>query len=420
MSKAITRKDQIFQPGELASIKPKGKLGWHRDVYKIENHEIHIKKVGPLFRAIYQLRTLFRWATFQSLNEHTWTVLTENRLAKLKMAKPIGMPNLGQSCYMNATVQAFLASKALLKRLEEVVARERTNPQLSAAEKEVLNAFARLANALRGGNKARIKTAANKFHKTTYEKAHDLGQDDLGGTERFMQRDPIPLATLLINVLQLGLPGAKTLREGEVTLEGMEEPFNVDPTSSPSPLAFLDLEIKKKGASIPLQDLIQARVKHTVSDPNNPWKPNEYEGALSVPLYTETLQLPAKELPPVLMITLKRAISDVEIDAEGHAHKDTTEVTLPKDGIIELKDLVDDKKTVKYRIVAAINHQGDSTKGGHYVADIYPQDTTRFRCDDITIHPYNGYLNSQESVIYLAEKLPPAEPLPGAIVRLRS
>jgi ubiquitin carboxyl-terminal hydrolase 10 len=94
-----------------------------------------------------------------------------------------------------------------------------------------------------------------------------------------------------------------------------------------------------------------------------------------------TKQTLFEQTPPVLIISMKRFIYDVE---QNQTQKVVKHITITEDLCLPSVVMTNNQK-VDYKLFAVVNHHGKKAQGGHYTVDVFCNDTEWYRFDDTDV-----------------------------------
>ncbi|NGX61723.1 MAG: hypothetical protein K940chlam9_01212 [Chlamydiae bacterium] len=279
-----------------------------------------------------------------------------------------GLVNIGNSCYINATLQALTYLKPIQEQIEE--------------KKEIEGIPKTVAHALDKRDEDSLTELRNFLFS---EKIYPT-------LERDHQQDPYDFLIKLLE--EINWKPLETYKMFEVPNEKMKPfPSSVIPASS----IEVDIDIEK-GES--LQELLQGYFKiEDVDDQNNA---KEYKGEYYRKYrFAQRITTPTSDTPELLIVHLKRYQAD--------KMKITTAISFPDDMNLTIK-LRLRGSAVNYQIVSIINHHGASIHGGHYTADIRDltaQEERWLHCDDRDVSATPPNNPGKNAYILFLQKAPP-------------
>lgn len=329
-----------------------------------------------------------------------------------KLQKPKGLPNLGNSCYLNSLLQALCAHPGFYQMVNNPVRIPRYIPQkaepgtinigrtfqaldlesprlkgpksdqeepnkttqLTVEDPDFLRHVARiqpqikakrlqdslrlLILAQRSKNDRAIRIAAYGFRERLIEAGV------IPARQRMVQQDS---SEFMIQVLeQLNYP----------LLDVVERKEYINPEAKgyvkeeTNPLSILTLPIKNSDGNI-ISHTFQGLVDHYFSTTTQTDRLSLNDEPVKSHTWNETTRL--KAIPDTLNISLKRF--EIINPARGTTGKIQGQIHMPVGNIVDLQDafaegVVGEGVSTKYQIVAVIQHMG-GTSGGHYTANVY-------------------------------------------------
>lgn len=87
------------------------------------------------------------------------------------------------------------------------------------------------------------------------------------------------------------------------------------------------------------------------------------------------------QVPPVLIISIKRFIYNVE---QNQTQKVLKHITITEDLCLPSVVMTNNQK-VNYKLFAVVNHHGKKAQGGHYTCDVFCNDSEWYRFDDTNV-----------------------------------
>lgn len=305
------------------------------------------------------------------------------------------IPNLGNSCYLNSSLQAVLGS--LLNKLIDAALPEPREPVKGLLESS--SAFAKRYqkyqqehsdwNAKIGVQQALqsfkavyelddvklrskyIGAAAKNLRKAIFESnlVPSFLMDDL-----YEQQDAPELMGGLLQAIGHSFKLKITTESLEGDNDKSAETESLSLLQIPMPIP--DPSLKTKADPLTFQGLIDSYKNEEVNDSDNKW-----EGAKGKHTHYRRVHQISGELPDVMAIQLNRMYYNQALKKRV---KIDTEVNWGSD-IVDLKELIDPRlikhgESTKYRLVSYVNHHG-SAGGGHYTANVNKAGQW-LRCDD--------------------------------------
>lgn len=250
--------------------------------------------------------------------------------------KIVGFPNLGNSCYINASLQGLLATasfKASLKRIDALTQKSRTQTNLLQLDNAV-------------SSKRNVRGSLIDLRHAIFADHKDLSDFATGLTEQKCA------ASLMLNVLKQA--GHQILIRDQRVAGTHRGEIRLDP----SPI--IPLAIPDQMEPLALEELLEA---HMNEQTDSLWTPepgvNYTNSIVTRRIHTA--------LPDLLVIQLKRSF----MDKTGIKRKIQTPVVMPKDGILDMKSYVLEgvAGSTQYVLKACVDHQG-TPDDGHYTASV--------------------------------------------------
>lgn len=313
---------------------------------------------------------------------------------------PEGMPNLGNTCYCNASNQALFAFAPLVKAIFEPTEQEPVLTDLSRLTQDEINDL-RLKQFCRAQVLPALQdvfTSSGDDRRLAEERLMEAlimtgVFPDIDGASRYGQHD----AAGYIQALQkFVLNNTFTLSdEKSVSFDG--KTISVVKTSKEGML-----RVEMGDSPMQLQQLIDEGFKtHQAGDERNAWRPDEGRGR-SFSKYNVTYRLTGEPCN-VLPIQLKR------FGMQGiYSYRDGRHVEIPKDNCIDLSGAYGLKPDqVKYQLKSFVCHHGSSTSGGHYISFVN-RGGIWYRCDDSRVRkafPYEVDDAKRTAYVLLFERV---------------
>ncbi|VVC93278.1 unnamed protein product [Leptidea sinapis] len=293
-----------------------------------------------------------------TLRDDTW-----GNFALSNLELPEGLVNLGNTCYMNATVQCLKTVPELRNALLDYDQRGGTAGHLTSALSDTVQA-------LEEGGAGRCAAAAAKLLHALHEAAPHLAERGAGG--QLAQQDASECWTEIVRALRVRLtlpePESKAFIEkyfgGTLDVELVCSEAQEPPTRSTETFLQLSCFIS--------QDKMSEQIT----------KMSETLGRDAV--YTKTSKI--SRLPAYLTVQFVRFYYKEKESINAKILKD---VKFPLDlDVYELctPDLQERLTPMRNKFKAVLTHRGRSSSSGHYVAWV-KRDKTWLRCDDDTVSP---------------------------------
>ena len=256
-----------------------------------------------------------------------------------------GLPNIRNSCYMNAALQAI----TYLDPIQVLIQEKKEQPGIVHT----------VAQALEKRDKPSLTELRNLLFKDAVYPPVDI----------YRQQDPLPFLGKVFEALDWAPMKIYTVFFYEVPGEG--DQYHLSPKTKSSYISLMIEEGKT------LQQLVKSHFsKENTDDPENPLKPEQYpEHAFERYAHAQRIT----PTPDLLVIHLKRFRQD--------GSKITDSIRFPENRRISIKQRKDDPMST-YEIVSMINHHGKMIDGGHYTADIKDLSSEEERwlnCDDSVV-----------------------------------
>ncbi len=294
-----------------------------------------------------------------------------------------GIPNIGNSCYMNSCLQSILGSH--LRSLIEVDLPKPSRPEMKPGEAkdDYSKRLNRYLGSIRDWSRACKVQKSLKEFKKAYEM---LGEpkarlSELEKTAKMLRQEIFeskicPAFEMAGLFKQHDAPECMLVL---LTAIGISYQLTTKTASSDNPgvssseteiSRILAVELGKETASF--QKLLEAySAKEIVDDPGNLWVKDQVKYSK----YTREHKI-SGELPESIVIQLKRMEWSKLLKQRV---KLGTKVTWDSD-VVDLACLIDpelykDGQSTKYTLVAYVNHHGSTPKFGHYTANVLDETT---------------------------------------------
>jgi hypothetical protein len=320
--------------------------------------------------------------------------------------QPGGIPNLGNTCYMNSSLQVIMntsLAQLIDQDIEEPQWSDFSEIQLGDEELvglqqqyqqnpssienlelrkamglfcEACEDYPRVAAHLKAlqtfkavyeGRKTdmSIREAARIVHGVVWDAKTRLVQ--LRGS-MYSQQDAAELMTAALRAIGYRF----NMRSLVKSADGIDRSYQEE--------AYSYLSLPLVNGKSTLRDLLETYKTENINDSKNVWNIEEYGNVVRQhQQYSKTLTI-VGEIPDVMVIQLKRFRSDM---SGRMLSKDTTPITI--DDEVDLGVIIDDELkregvSTRYRVVAHVDH-GGGLGGGHYTADVKIGDNWHYRSD---------------------------------------
>lgn len=306
----------------------------------------------------------------------------------------VGIANRSNACYRISTLQALSVFEPFRQKLFAEIAQlpNEKNDQFEK-RKLVIKALQTLISwkgAVEGtpDDTHLLMEADEHFRNLLFQRK--ISPEFQGDMNR--QQDAAAFTHTLLNDL-LGLE----LKE-QITRIGRDRGQlyrRENPMATISPIVKIELGVKGES----LEELIAKTFAPKLEnlDGKNPWMP---EDGVTIPRYESETKL-AGEPPEILVLQLERYKFDGK-----NTTKDTSAVTLPKNGEIDLHEIYRSKEPIKYRLRSFVCHFGSTVRSGHYIAYVLEGEQW-YRCDDSRVEkvsPRQVYDAQQIAYLYFFER----------------
>lgn len=294
---------------------------------------------------------------------------------KIKDEKRIGFPNLGNTCFANATMNVLFSSPSFI-RFIETVSKHRT-AKLSKDAYELIDAIKDLYESYKNGDSENIKSKLDTFYDAYEASAlKEFGCKTVGGSGggclRSNQCDAQDLLRSLLALVHYP------------KLDGYMQDTSIDDKLKNPKKELTErgiaLNFSEKDKETSLQNLLNDLTNNPelIDDFTFEDAPNEKQVALRKFILTE----PA---PNALFIDLKRYEQKFDLILNKWVEKKVSSVVIPDFELtipFENKTDRDQKENHTYILTSIAVHRG-GTSGGHYYAYVYEsEDDEWFKYDD--------------------------------------
>lgn len=283
---------------------------------------------------------------------------------------PTGLKNLGNSCYLNSSVQ-------MLFNIPEV--REIINKDGPKAKEEEL--LATLYALLNIKNENESEPLLKKLRTILLAKGLDNGENPTG------QKDPHEVLNIILDELKWS-PMVEGIRyqskdTPDTTLSDKQSNYGLS----------IELDDSKEAASF--QEVVNGYFKDEIMEPD------AHVEMKGTEVYNLKKTHEIVQLPSHLVVSLNRFKNTK--DSLG---KINTPVRFPDNKIVTLPY---GDKQVEYEIVGYVNHHGETMDSGHYTANVKnckdPESKKRWvKCDDSNVKEIAPNIQSESAYLVLLKR----------------
>lgn len=359
---------------------------------------------------------------------------SKNSMSSIDYSRPLGLSNIGNSCYMDSVLESILCIDHIRKEFahypekgekkgdaykSEVAIQQEIlqfiDSQQNVKDRKQLSQMDFILYLLAGGPSLhRLREA---IFKSGFKFEFDFNETLTD------QHDAAVITELLIDHF---LPSCKYYSHEYSTTElfpGLVFPtFGNDVANT-----LLQVPLRHKEELQNLATLVRLTLgkrKETESDPASQRKFDPKDGIV-ISGQEEKAALALKEdpkggkeyvhwdrltkLPSVLAIQFKRFAWDIE---KNKLSKDNRSVILPEDGILDLSKYYDapegEPKSARYKVKSMVRHFGSTIHSGHYVAEV-EINGKYFHCDDTSGYQEiskEGFFGCKDPYLLFLERIP--------------
>ncbi len=276
----------------------------------------------------------------------------------------VGLPNIGNSCYINAVLQSLRVVKPFQDRLQDL--------RKQVSQPPMQKALLELEQAILCKQGAKVRNKLFAFRRVLFNpKANSLSDFHSGIDE---QKD----AASFLHALLLSCQMEMSI---EVTRRGSDPMAKREFTSTQvHPHFMVPLPIVTSGTSeqvVKFEQLVEAYFNETTHEK---WEPEEPGVKFHVPTSTIAQRLKGK-VPELLVIQLLRFQRNPSFDPKKAQSRNNlpylkieTPVSLPANGILDMGGYQEARlstEPLSYHLKAVVDHHGVSGEGGHYTAAVF-------------------------------------------------
>lgn len=322
--------------------------------------------------------------------------LREETLNQFVQWDPVGIPNIGNSCYLNSSCQLLFSSKSLVRQIFSNQPTEKQGESAIALRK-ALQKLAVHYYICQQEKKPIEKSFMEKLRFVLFtgkdyfdfEDINDQHAADecLGFLVDSFESEPLQILTTRYSgeVSQACGPEKNNL----LMLPMQEEPWSMNPIQNLFLSLFsCDEKSPEKEKKLTIENMAQTFFERHQED--EAWK--------NFDKYEEERHL--FNQPEVLLISVKRA--------QKNGEKLCGQIEIPNEIDIApfLGKSVKQQFPTKYKLRAHVTHEGTSSLGGHYIAHALKENNQWYYASDSTIQQTESDIEDREKgIIYLYERM---------------
>ncbi len=328
----------------------------------------------------------------------TEAVLKENLLqAKaIENLGPIGLPNIGNSCYLNSVVQLIMAMDD-----EDLCIFVTT-----IGDKALREAFIDLVTYTR--NPAATTNGLGPFMSNLRESIFNLGLNYFPKNEILEQQDAQELLTVVLQGLFINFQNVKKPitadSEKFISKVKNEKGSMISvPVRKEAEQGWLDYLFSSSKSPLQIDYCLDDYFNEDVHDPQNALTFNLNGNDTKVSNYSIQNRI-SSEPPKYLFVHLVRQSFENGLAHKNHAKVDlTAQIDLSKYVTPDVQQKFAGK--LSYEPVGVVQHYGDDPRGGHYAADIMKKGKW-FNCNDSFVNPTDfNSIDKQNSYIMMLKRV---------------